>query len=89
VNPPVLGKYQHWVNPDLSPSDLATWCEGAEEVAGSWWPDWDAWLKTRSGRLVAPREPGSKIGTIEPAPGSYVRVRFDQPQVLPEPIETV
>lgn len=87
VNPPALGKYQHWVNPDLSAPDLATWCEGAEEVAGSWWPDWDAWLKTRSGRLVAPREPGSKIGTIEPAPGSYVRVRFDQPQVLPEPIE--
>jgi polyhydroxyalkanoate synthase len=80
VNPPVLGKYQYWTNPDMSKPTLEEWVEGAVETPGSWWPEWDAWLKQRSGRLVAPREPGAKLGVIEPAPGSYVRVRFDAPE---------
>ena len=79
VNPPAAGKYQFWTNPDMSKPTLAEWMEGAEETAGSWWPDWDAWLKKRSGRLINAREPGAKLGVIEPAPGSYVKVRFDRP----------
>ncbi|MFO1209255.1 MAG: class I poly(R)-hydroxyalkanoic acid synthase [Amaricoccus sp.] len=78
VNPPVLGKYQFWTNPDMSAPTLEAWLEGAEETPGSWWPDWDAWLKPRSGKLVPAREPGATIGKIEPAPGSFVKVRFDQ-----------
>lgn len=39
---------------------------------------WDAWLKKRSGRLINAREPGATLGVIEPAPGSYVKVRFDK-----------
>lgn len=89
VNPPVLGKYQFWTNPDLSAPDLETWAKGAEETPGSWWPDWDAWLKTRSGRQVAAREPGATLGVIEAAPGSFVRVRFDRDQHLPEPVQAV
>ncbi len=77
VNPPVLQKYQFWTNPDMSQPSLETWLNGAEETPGSWWPDWDAWLKARSGRRVPAREPGAKLGAIEPAPGSYVKVRFD------------
>ncbi len=78
VNPPTLQKYQFWSNPDKSPERLEDWLAGAEETPGSWWVDWDAWLKTRSGRLVAPRAPGARTGAIEPAPGSYVRLRFDR-----------
>ena len=78
VNPPALGKYQFWTNPDMSKPELAAWLEGAEETPGSWWPDWDAWLKQRAGRLVPAREPGATLGVVEPAPGSYVRVRFDK-----------
>jgi len=80
VNPPALGKYQFWTNPDMSSETLEAWLAKAEETPGSWWPDWDAWLKARSGRLVAAREPGARTGAIEPAPGSYVKVRFDRPQ---------
>jgi len=80
VNPPVLGKYQYWTNADMSKPSLEAWLQGAEESAGSWWPDWHEWLKKRSGRLVAAREPGAKLGVIEAAPGSYVKVRFDKPQ---------
>jgi polyhydroxyalkanoate synthase len=78
VNPPVLGKYQFWTNPDLSNPTLEDWLEDAVETPGSWWPDWVAWLKPRSGRMVAAREPGARLGTVEPAPGRYVKVRFDQ-----------
>ena len=78
VNPPSLQKYQFWTNPDMSKPTLEAWLEGAEETPGSWWPDWDAWLRKRSGKLVDARVPGAKLGAIEPAPGSYVKVRFDQ-----------
>ena len=78
VNPPDKPKYQHWTNPDLSAETLEGWLADAEETEGSWWPDWDAWLAPMSGRMVKARVPGAKLGTIEPAPGSYVRVRFDQ-----------
>jgi polyhydroxyalkanoate synthase subunit PhaC len=81
VNPPVLGKYQFWTNADMSKPTLEAWLKGAEETPGSWWPDWHDWLKKRSGRQVAAREPGAKLGVIEPAPGSYVKVRFDKPSL--------
>jgi polyhydroxyalkanoate synthase len=77
VNPPAMQKYQYWTNPDMSQPTLEDWLKGAAETPGSWWVDWDAWLKARSGRMVAAPRPGAKLGAIEPAPGSYVKVRFD------------
>lgn len=77
VNPPALGKYQYWTNPDMSAAELDGWIVGAVEHPGSWWVDWDAWLKERSGEMVPARTPGATLGQIEAAPGSYVRVRFD------------
>ena len=44
--------------------------EGAAETAGSWWPDWDAWLAKKSDRKVNAREPGAKLVSLEPAPGA-------------------
>ncbi len=78
VNPPEAGKYQYWVNEDISAAALEDWLDGAEEIAGSWWPDWDGWLGKRSGAWVKARAPGAKAGVIEDAPGRYVKVRFDQ-----------
>ncbi|MEM7547401.1 MAG: class I poly(R)-hydroxyalkanoic acid synthase [Pseudomonadota bacterium] len=78
VNPPALGKYQHWVRPGMRQATLDDWLDGATEVPGSWWPDWDKWLAKLSGAKVPGREPGAKLGVLEPAPGSYVRVRFDE-----------
>jgi polyhydroxyalkanoate synthase len=78
VNPPVLGKYQHWVNDGMAQPTLEGWLEGAEEVPGSWWPDWDKWLAGQSGKMVPARAPGTKLGVLEAAPGSFVRVRFDE-----------
>ncbi len=78
VNPPSLGKYQFWTNPDMTPESLEDWIKGATETPGSWWTDWNEWLAPRSGRMVTARIPGAVLGTIEPAPGQYVKARFDE-----------
>lgn len=78
VNPPAAGKYQFWTNDDMSAETLPEWLEGAVESPGSWWTDWDKWLSQRSGRMVDARTPGATLGQLEPAPGRYVKVRFDR-----------
>jgi polyhydroxyalkanoate synthase len=71
VNPPEGGKYNHWINKAL-PADPQTWLEGATEIAGSWWPDWNRWVTAKAPAKVAARHPAE---TGENAPGSYVRVK--------------
>ncbi|MEM8787585.1 MAG: class I poly(R)-hydroxyalkanoic acid synthase [Pseudomonadota bacterium] len=78
VNPPAAQKYQFWTNDDLSPKSLEDWLAEAEETPGSWWVDWDAWLAAKSGRKVKARTPGAVLGVREPAPGRYVKTRFDR-----------
>jgi polyhydroxyalkanoate synthase len=78
VNPPELGKYQYWTKTGLKGTDLEEWRRGTTEAPGSWWPDWDTWLAKQSkGRKVPARAPGTVLGQIEDAPGSYVKKRFD------------
>jgi polyhydroxyalkanoate synthase subunit PhaC len=76
VNPPGRNKYQYWTGPRPRGADLDKWLAKAKEHAGSWWPDWLAWLKKQGATEVPARAPGG--GAIEPledAPGSYVKVR--------------
>lgn len=73
VNPPGRKKYGHYTNDDLS-LDAVGWLEGASHHEDSWWPRWESWLRKRSGRKVAAREPGdSAHPPLAPAPGTYVR----------------
>ncbi|MGI9168649.1 MAG: class I poly(R)-hydroxyalkanoic acid synthase [Caulobacteraceae bacterium] len=75
INAPAAGKYQHWTNPHLPPT-LDTWLAGAKEHPGSWWPHWAKWLKAKSGKQVAARDPAKgPLKPIEDAPGSFVKVR--------------
>ncbi|MBP0481313.1 PHA/PHB synthase family protein [Sagittula salina] len=75
VNPPGKDKYGHFVNDDLSLA-FDDWQAGAEHHKGSWWPHWEAWLATRSGKLVPARAPGdSDHPPLAPAPGTYVKVK--------------
>lgn len=55
------------------------WLDGATEHAGSWWPEWAAFLAANGGKDVsAPKKPGNAdYQPIEPAPGRYVKVRAD------------
>jgi poly[(R)-3-hydroxyalkanoate] polymerase subunit PhaC len=74
INPPARNKRSHWLNDDLE-SDPQGWFDAAEEKPGSWWPDWDAWMRSHSsGSIPAPAQRGSAQFTpIEPAPGRYVK----------------
>jgi len=74
INPPARNKRSYWLN-DLLVSDPNSWLEKAEEKSGSWWPDWDAWMKHHSnGTVPAPTDMGNAhYRTIEPAPGRYVK----------------
>ncbi len=75
VNPPDSGKYNHWINPGL-PDTPDEWFAGAQEMAGSWWPDWHRWVSATGDAQVPARQPGDRALTpIEDAPGSYVLVK--------------
>ena len=75
VNPPSAHKYQHWTNPAL-PATLGEWQAQAVEHPGSWWNHWAAWLHARSGDWIPARDPKTgPLSPIEPAPGSYVKVK--------------
>ena len=76
VNPPdpKKVKYQYWTNPSRADT-FADWVKGAAETPGSWWPYWAKWLAAKSGDMVPGRTPGQKLGTIEDAPGSYVKAK--------------
>jgi len=75
VNPPASKKYGYWTN-SKRPADPETWLDGATWHDGSWWSDWYRWLSRKAGKKVPAREVGSgKLKPIEPAPGTYVKVR--------------
>ena len=55
--------------------DPATWLVQASQKQGSWWPEWAAWLDTRSGEPIAPPSIGAVDEGPAPlgdAPGNYV-----------------
>ena len=75
VNPPEAGKYSHWINDEISKTPEA-WLEGATEIAGSWWPDWQRWVTQAGGATAKAMVPARRPAEgIEAAPGSYVAVK--------------
>ena len=85
INPPEKIKYQYWTGKRPKGDDvLDGWLKMATEHPGSWWPHWTSWLKSHSGDLVPARTPGERLGVIEDAPGSFVKVRctVDNPPVI-------
>ncbi len=80
INPPAKKKRSYWANKGKQakfPKDPQAWLTNAEEIPGSWWPDWTEWLASHSGKTIkAPAKPGNaKYTPIEAAPGRYVKVR--------------
>ena len=76
INPPAANKHGFWTNEEM-PDTAEEWFAGAAKQEGSWWPTWQKWL-SQDGKAekVPAREPGAgELPVIEPAPGSYVRVR--------------
>ncbi len=55
--------------------DPETWSRQTPVKDGSWWPEWAAWLKKRSGKKSVPPSMGnaeSGIDILADAPGTYV-----------------
>jgi polyhydroxyalkanoate synthase len=79
INPPSANKHGFWTN-EAMPDSAEQWLETATRHEGSWWPHWQAWLVRDPGsgsgaggaERVKARKPKNEI---EPAPGSYVRMR--------------
>ena len=77
VNPPGANKYGYFIDGDIHGLEPEAWLEKTEAHEGSWWPDWHQWLLGFGEEKVPAREPGAGgHGTLEDAPGSYVRVRI-------------
>lgn len=73
LNPPGNPKAKFYRSDAPAPDTPEKWLQGAEEVAGSWWPFWMKWLQDRSGAQVsAPKSLGNKAHKpLGPAPGEY------------------
>ena len=74
INPPAKNKRSYWTHDDLK-GEPTEWLKKAQERTGSWWPDWDGWMKRHStGTVAAPSQPGNaSYPVIEAAPGRYVK----------------
>ena len=74
VNPVVTPpKRQFWIGEPEPGETAEQWRSRAESRKGSWWEDWSAWLKPRSGELIAARPVDSaQYPALADAPGTYV-----------------
>jgi polyhydroxyalkanoate synthase subunit PhaC len=84
INPAGSGKYGYRTAARLL-KDPERWLARSTVEAGSWWPLWQRWLARQAGGQRAARVPGDgTLRCLEPAPGSYVRVRVDSTNVARE-----
>jgi polyhydroxyalkanoate synthase subunit PhaC len=76
INPPTANKHGYWTN-DEAPAEAEAWLAGAEQKAGSWWPEWQGWLDAAAAddRVKARKVGSGKLKAGVAAPGDYVRVR--------------
>ncbi len=75
-NGPETNKYGYWIDDGKQSKTLSAqdWKDKANAHEGSWWPEWNEWMKKHMGKNVKPTTPGTHARIIEDAPGSYVMV---------------
>ena len=74
INPPAhASRREYWVAEVSRNESSEDWRDQAAHHEGSWWPDWMAWLKPRSGKQVAAGTCASEqYPALADAPGTYV-----------------
>ena len=77
VNPPDGNGKARFFQAERLSSDPRAWLHEASEQAGSWWPQWLAWIQARSGSLQAARSSlgNARYPELDAAPGRYVHER--------------
>ncbi len=84
VNPPEAKKYGYRVTDSL-PDDPQAWADTAEVHEGSWWPNWNSWVRLLNNETVEARIEGKGgLKAIEDAPGTYVKCKIDDPSPVVE-----
>ncbi|WP_325810076.1 MULTISPECIES: class I poly(R)-hydroxyalkanoic acid synthase [unclassified Cocleimonas] len=84
INPPEAKKYGYRVT-DTLPDDPQAWADAAEVNEGSWWPNWDSWVRPLDNETVKARAVGKGgLKAIEDAPGTYVKCKVDDPSPVVE-----
>lgn len=84
INPPDAKKYGYRVTDTLS-DDPHAWADKAEVNEGSWWPNWDSWVRPLASDTVKARIEGKGgLKVIEAAPGTYVKCKIDDPSPVVE-----
>lgn len=74
INAPQANKYSYWIN-NVLPSSPEEWFEKSTEHKGSWWTEWEKWLKPFSGSLIESGPLYQQSLSLEKAPGSYALKR--------------
>ena len=75
INPPTKKKYGYWTSAKKLSATADEWLEQANKRGGSWWPDWEKWIRKSSGEQVSARQPGNdQYQPLADAPGDYVRM---------------
>ena len=76
VNPPASNRYSYRTNAKKAKT-ADDWFNDATQHEGSWWPDWDGWLKKQSGKNRVPaRAPGKGgLKALADAPGTYIMMK--------------
>ena len=74
INPPKRKKYGYWTSAQL-PENADQWLDQARYREGSWWPEWEKWIRRYSGDQETARQPGSEqYQPLCVAPGDYVKL---------------
>ena len=86
INPPEAKKYGFRVTDTLL-GDPQAWADQAQVNEGSWWPNWNSWVRPLSDNEVVEARVAGKGGlkVIENAPGTYVKCKVDDPSPVLEP----
>ncbi len=59
VNPPAANKYGYRTTTGELPETADDWLAKAEQHEGSWWPEWDRWVRSLSDEEVDARTPAN------------------------------
>ncbi len=75
INPPAKKKYGYWTSAKPLPETPDQWLDQARYRKGSWWPEWEKWIRRYSGDQTTARQPGKdQYQPLAEAPGDYVKM---------------